>query len=153
MPVVEFHRPRRRVRQSRAKIQAVACDMAAAYWGAVLKHLPKVDVVFDHFHVIKLVNEKIDDLRRGLQREADILGQKYLKGTRYLLLSCAENVPEGRKEALTEALRETSPLQTTSAAMPVFRRGGAGRSCNRRQRHHQSPDDRRWRKSRDDDRR
>lgn len=100
----------RRVRQSRAKIQAVTCDMAAAYWTAVLKHLPKVDVVFDHFHVIKLVNEKIDDLRRGLQREADILGRKYLKGMRYLLLSGAENVPEGRKEALAEALRFNEPL-------------------------------------------
>lgn len=100
----------RRLRKSRAKIQAVACDMAAAYWSAVLKHLPKVDVVFDHFHVIKLINEKIDDLRRALQREATILGKDYLKGMRYLLLTGAENVPEDRKEALEEALRFNQPL-------------------------------------------
>lgn len=100
----------RRLRKSRAKIQAVACDMAAAYWGAVLKHLPKVDVVFDHFHVVKLVNEKIDDLRRALQREADILGKGYLKGTRYLLLTGAENVPDDRREDLAEALRFNEPL-------------------------------------------
>lgn len=95
----------RRLRKSRAKVQAVACDMAAAYWGAVLKHLPGVAVVFDHFHVIKLINEKIDDLRRALQREADTLGRTYLKSTRYLLLAGAENVPEERREALAEALR------------------------------------------------
>lgn len=102
----------RRLRKSRAKIKAVACDMAAAYWGAVVKHLPKVDVVFDHFHVIKLINEKIDDLRRALQREADILGRKYLKGTRYLLLAGAENVPDDRRDDLAEALRFNQPLST-----------------------------------------
>lgn len=102
----------RRLRRSRAKVKAVACDMAAAYWGAVIKHLPKVDVVFDHFHVVKLVNEKIDDLRRALQREADVLGRKYLKGTRYLLLAGAENVPEDRREDLAEALRFNEPLST-----------------------------------------
>jgi len=100
------------LRKSRCKIKAVACDMAAAYWGAVLKHLPKVDVVFDHFHVIKLINEKIDDLRRALQREADVLGRRYLKGTRYLLLAGAENVPEERREDLAEALRFNEPLST-----------------------------------------
>jgi transposase len=100
----------RRLRKSRARVKAVACDMAAAYWGAVLKHLPGVDVVFDHFHVIKLVNDKIDDLRRALQREADILGRKYLKGKRYLLLTGVENVPEHRIEDLAEALQFNQPL-------------------------------------------
>lgn len=102
----------RRLRKSHAKVQAVACDMAAAYWTAVLKHLPGVAVVFDHFHVIKLINEKIDDLRRALQREADTLGRTYLKSTRYLLLAGAENVPEERQEALAEALRFNQPLAT-----------------------------------------
>jgi len=99
-----------RVRRSRVKIKAVACDMAAAYWSTILRHLPGVALVFDHFHVIKLVNEKIDQLRRALQREADILGRKYLKGTRYLLLSGAENIPEDKAEALREALRFNEPL-------------------------------------------
>jgi transposase len=102
----------RRLRKSRARVKAVACDMAAAYWGAVLKHLPGVDVVFDHFHVIKMVNEKIDDLRRALQREADVLGRQYLKGKRYLLLAGVENVPENRIEDLAEALRFNQPLST-----------------------------------------
>ena len=94
-------------------MQAVACDMSAAYWAAILKHLPKVDVVFDHFHVIRLVNEKIDDLRRALPREADILGKKYLKANRCLLLAGAEKVPEDRAEDLAEALRFNEPLSVS----------------------------------------
>ena len=56
----------KRLRPSKARIEAVAMDMSAAYWGAVMTHLPKAKIVFDHFHVIKLFNEKLSDLRRGV---------------------------------------------------------------------------------------
>jgi len=100
----------RRLRLARAKVKAVACDMSAAYWSAVLKYLPGVDVVFDHFHIIKLANEKIDELRRALVREAGVLERKYIKGTRYLLLMGEENVPGHKRAALEEALRFNEPL-------------------------------------------
>jgi len=100
----------RRLRLAKAKVQAVACDMSAAYWSAILKGLPKAKLVFDHFHIIKLANEKIDELRRALQREAGILERRYIKGTRYLLMMGAENVPEGKRSALEEALRFNEPL-------------------------------------------
>lgn len=100
----------RRLRLARAHIEAVACDMSAAYWSAVLEHLPAAAIVFDHFHIIKLANEKIDQLRRALQHEADALGYATLKGTRYLLLSGSENLPEDKRQALAEALRFNEPL-------------------------------------------
>lgn len=99
-----------RLRRSRAKVEAVACDMAAGYWLALREHLPKAAVVFDHFHVIKLANEKIEELRRALQREASVLGRTYLKGTRYLILTGNENVPDDRREALEKALKFNEPL-------------------------------------------
>jgi len=100
----------RKLRLARARVQAVACDMSAAYWSAVLKYLPGVDVVFDHFHIIKLANEKIDELRRALQREAGILERRFIKGTRYLLLMGEENLPEQKRAALEQALRFNEPL-------------------------------------------
>ena len=105
-----LHKFWRRLRLARARIEAVACDMSAAYWSAVLEHLPAAAIVFDHFHIIKLANEKIDALRRVLQREADTLGYATLKGTRYLLLSGSENVPEDKRDQLQEALRFNEPL-------------------------------------------
>ena len=39
-------------------------DMSAAYREAVSTHLPKAKIVFDRFHVMKLFNEKLSDLRR-----------------------------------------------------------------------------------------
>src|SRR3954470_14236763 len=77
----------KRLRPSRAKVEAVAMDMSAAYRGAVSTHLKEAVIVFDHFHVIKLFNEKLSDLRRALHREAtDVAQKKVLKGTRWLLL-------------------------------------------------------------------
>ncbi len=60
----------KRLRPSKAKVEAVAMDMSVAYWGAVRTHVPKARIVFDHFHVIKLFNDKLSELRRALYREA-----------------------------------------------------------------------------------
>ena len=54
----------KRLRPSGAKIEAVAMDMSVAYRGAVSTHLPKAKIVFDHFHVIKLFNDKLSGAQR-----------------------------------------------------------------------------------------
>ena len=97
----------KRLRGSKAKIEAVAMDMSPAYREAVSTHLPKAKIVFDRFHVMKLFNEKLSNLRRALHREAtDMMQKKVLKGTRWLLLKAAENLDEKRdeKKKLEEAL-------------------------------------------------
>jgi transposase len=103
----------KKLRRSRAKVKAVAMDMSPAYISAVLEHLPKATIVFDHFHVIKLFNDKLSDLRRDLYREAkENLHKEVLKGTRWLLLKNPENLdPEKKeKERLAEALKLNEPL-------------------------------------------
>jgi transposase len=105
----------KRLRPSRAKIKAVATDMSLAYILAVREHLPRAVHVFDHFHVIKLFNEKLSDFRRELYREAtERLHKEILKGTRWLLLKNPENLDPRRneRERLDEALRINQPLAT-----------------------------------------
>ena len=104
-----------RLRRSRAHIQAVAMDMSQAYIHAVSQHLPEATIVFDHFHVIKLVNKQLSALRREVQREAEEKLQKaVLKGTRWLLLKNPEHLDERRNERqrLAEALHLNQPLAT-----------------------------------------
>ena len=105
----------RRLRASGAKVEAVATDMSPAYIEAVTSHLPKASLVFDRFHVMKLFNEKLSDLRRELYRgAADILHKKVLKGTRWLLLKRPENLDPKHNEParLQEALELNQPLAT-----------------------------------------
>jgi transposase len=52
----------KKVTRARAKIEAVAMDMSPAYISAVSSHLPNAAIVFDHFHVIKLFNDKLSEL-------------------------------------------------------------------------------------------
>jgi transposase len=105
----------KRLRSSRAKIEAVAMDMSPAYREAVSKHLSGAVIVFDHFHVIKLFNEKLSNLRRQLYRRASSEPDKQiLKGTRWLLLKNPENLDPQRNEqqCLKEALKLNRPLAT-----------------------------------------
>jgi transposase len=103
----------KRLRASRAKVKAVATDMSKAYIRAVRDNLPKAIHVFDHFHVIKLYNEKLTAFRRELYRELTDEGQrKILKGTRWLLLKNPENLDPLRneKQRLEDALNLNTPL-------------------------------------------
>jgi len=106
----------KRLKKSGALIEAVATDMGPAYISAVQTNLPAATLVFDHFHIIKLFNEKLTKLRRDLQREAENgLGKPVLKGIRWLLLKNPDNLDDTRNERqrLDEALKLNEPLATT----------------------------------------
>jgi transposase len=61
----------KRLKSSKASIQAVAIDMSPAYISAVLNNLPRVPIVFDRFHVVKMLNEKISNIRRQIYNKLD----------------------------------------------------------------------------------
>jgi len=105
----------KRLKRARAKIWAVAMDMSPAYISAVQNNLPKADIVFDHFHVVKLYNDKLSQLRRDMYREAtELMHKEVIKGTRWLLLKNPENLDNTKNESqrLQEALKINQPLAT-----------------------------------------
>ena len=80
------------LRRQKVHIEAVATDLSPAYISAVITNLPKAVHVFDHFHLIKLFNDGLSDLRRKLYHEAEIMQRQVLKGSRWLLLKNPENL-------------------------------------------------------------
>jgi transposase len=114
----------KRLKAAHARIEAIATDMSPAYIFAVRENLPKAIHVFDHFHVVKLFNDRLSDFRRELQREAEgPLGKTVLKGTRWLILKNPENLDEtkGERTRLEEALRINQPLATAYYMKEEFR--------------------------------
>jgi transposase len=82
-------------RKRSVQIEAVAIDMSPAYIKAVSENLPQAQIVFDHFHVVKLFNEKLSDFRRMLFTTTATESKKIvLKGSRWLLLMGNERLKE-----------------------------------------------------------
>ena len=102
-------------RKKSVKIKAVAIDMSRAYIKAVSENLPDAKIVFDHFHVIKLFNEKLSDSRRMLFNTThEIMKKTVLKGSRWLLLTAREKLikKQDHNARLEKALLLNKPLAT-----------------------------------------
>ncbi len=91
-------------------LEAIAMDMSSSYFSAVRESLPNVDIVFDRYHIMALMNHALDEIRRSQQRELDDLGQKTLKGNRFLLLKNYDSLEPGRKARLDALLEANRPL-------------------------------------------
>ena len=104
----------KRLKVSGAKIEAVAIDMSPSYIAAVKLNLPQAVIVFDHFHIIKLFNDKLSDLRREIYQNLNAAGKSVLKGVRWLLLKNAKRLQPKyyEKGRLFKALQINLPLFT-----------------------------------------
>jgi len=100
-----------RLKRSKAKIQAVATDMASGYIAAVLEHLPMANLVLDHFHLVKWFNDKLSLLRRQLYALANNAGKAVLKGSRWLLIKAPENLKQHKDRKKDERIRLQQALE------------------------------------------
>ena len=91
------------------RIEALTMDMWDPYIAATRAYVPDANgkIVFDKFHVIRLVTEAVDKVRRKEHKALTADGDDRLKGTKHLWLANEENVPEWRKEEF-EAIKATN---------------------------------------------
>jgi len=115
----------KRLQAARAQVEAVATDMSPAYTQAVRENLGNAIHVFDHFHVIKLFNEKLSDFRRERYHEATVkMDKEVLKGTRWLLVKNPENLDPRRNEPDTLEACPSSPPGIARRPPPASVRPG-----------------------------
>ena len=93
-------------------IEHIATDLSKAFIASVMEHAPLAVHVFDHFHVVKLMNDAIDKLRsRMYHEEKDLNRWKVIKGMRWLLLCNGKDIYDDKhKERLENALAMNKPL-------------------------------------------
>jgi transposase len=68
------------------RVKWACCDMSEAFIGAIQEHCSNAQLVLDRFHVVKALNDAVDEVRKEQWRQA--LGaedRKALKGLRWLL--------------------------------------------------------------------
>lgn len=93
-------------------IEVVTMDMSQAYQKAVRESLPNATIAFDHFHIAKLANEALNEVRRELardQRQFDPEAAKAIKNMRWPTAYGFDNLPEKHMASL-ELLRPHAPL-------------------------------------------
>lgn len=102
----------RKVKKYKVDIKHIATDLSAAFIASVMENAPNAVLVFDHFHVVKLMNDAIDDIRRtAYAQEKDVNKRQVLKGTRWLLLCNGSDIFDKQyKNRLENALDMNKPL-------------------------------------------
>lgn len=102
----------KKIKKCGVEIKAVATDLSAAFIASVMANATNAVLVFDHFHVVKLMNDALDEIRRSLYREEkDLNKRKVLKGTRWLLLCNGKDIfDQDFKSRLDNALKLNEPL-------------------------------------------
>lgn len=92
------------------RIGELCMDMSPAYQKGARDHLPQARTTFDRFHVVKLLNEAVDQVRRAERKEAPELTR-----TRYLWLKNQSNLSPRQQRHLEQLLLGRSHLKTVQA--------------------------------------
>jgi transposase len=86
-------------------ITTVCADLSPAFTSGVKKHLQKAALTYDRFHIKKLVNEAMDDVRR-----AEVSKNAEYKKTRYALLKNPQNLTEKERKKLETITKDNSEI-------------------------------------------
>ena len=94
-----------------AKLKAVSMDMGKAFISEVSNRAPQAEIAFDPFHVVKLANEALQEVRRNEARQAKgTVGAKFLKGTRWALLKAPEDLSSAEQLRLALVAQVNAPV-------------------------------------------
>jgi transposase len=91
--------------KQREAIRWASCDMANAYTETIKDHCPNVKLVIDRFHVVKNLNEAVDEVRKEQWRELEGEQKKAIKGLRWLLRRSPLSRTKGDTRALNALAR------------------------------------------------
>lgn len=91
-------------------IEQVSCDMSPAFIKGVEDNLPNAAIVFDRFHVTKVINEAVDKVRK-----AEVAQNPILKNTKYIFLKNNENLSQFQKQRLQKIRLSGLNLKTMKA--------------------------------------
>lgn len=84
--------------------------MSASYISAIKEALPKVAIVFDRFHIMKLANKMLDKIRMQEYHRLPEEERQFIKGSRFVLLKNYENLSEEEADQVNALMKVNSRL-------------------------------------------
>jgi len=103
------------------RIKVAVTDMHDPYTSVLKKAMPRAALVYDHFHVSKVVHDALEEIRRRIQRQLPPADRRILKGQRYVLLRARENLSDKQRVSLQELLALNTDLTAGHILKEGFR--------------------------------
>jgi transposase len=103
------------------RLRGIGIDMSAAYASSIKTHLPNISIIYDRFHVTKLLNNTIDKIRRAEYAKCQNKGLGILKGQRFLLLRNFVDLDDGQKSSLKHLLEVNQAIAIAHSMKEQFR--------------------------------
>lgn len=91
-------------------IQDICCDMSPSFISGIESEFPNAQITFDKFHVIKIINDAVDQVRRQ-----ELVKQPALKKTRYLWLKNSNNLTLNHQSTISSLQLKKLNLKTARA--------------------------------------
>lgn len=91
-------------------IELVAMDMWKPFFNSVKRNVPSAHVVYDKFHIMRHLNDALDNVRRREYQRLAGRDRSFIKGQRYTLLSHRENLTLEGRHALSKLFKANKRL-------------------------------------------
>ena len=92
-------------------VKQVSLDLWPAYEKATINKLPKAKLVYDRFHISRLLNRAVEEERREYQKQlSDEKRKRMKKHSRWILLKRKSNLTGSNKVHLEELKKQNSTL-------------------------------------------
>ncbi len=103
-------------------IKDVSCDMSPAFIKGIKENLPNARITFDRFHIVKLINKAVDDVRKEESRTRPLL-----RKTKYIFLKNKNNLSENEQKRLEKLsnykLKSLRALQIRESFQDIYEAG------------------------------
>jgi len=96
--------------KQRDQLELVVMDMWKPFWSSVKDYANGAHIIYDKFHVLRHLNDALDQVRRQEYTRASKENKRFIKGQRYTLLSKEANLDLKAQESLKILLKVNKRL-------------------------------------------
>lgn len=99
---------------NRERVEIIGMDMWRNYLDSAREALPRALAVIDKFHVVKLANEVMEDVRRTFNKQLAAEERRVMKSQRRLLLMRSTSLTDSQRERVAAWLERFPYLWRSS---------------------------------------
>jgi transposase len=116
-------------------LRVVCMDMWAPYANLVREYATYAQILFDRFHIVKHLNEAVEEVRRSEMRRLSLKERVAFKRSRWLLLKNPWNLNPDQKERLSTLVRWNAPIVRAYYLKESFQLFWDYKQCKRAETH------------------